>query len=79
MIGDVVPIQAFILVYLALATVRFFAVPWWGGILAAVAFVPLARDRRGHPRRLARLPHRRRGAAPPSPSAPISSGISSTR
>ena len=40
MLADVVPIQAFILVYLALATIRFFGTPWWGGVLAAVAFVP---------------------------------------
>ncbi len=39
-IADVVPIQIFILVYLALATVRFFGVPWWGGVAAAAAFVP---------------------------------------
>lgn len=42
MIADVVPIQAFILVYLALATIRFFAAPWWAGVLAAAAFVPLS-------------------------------------
>lgn len=42
MTADVVPIQVFILVYLALATVRFFAAPWWAGVLAAAAFVPLA-------------------------------------
>lgn len=40
MLADVVPIQVFILVYLALATVRFFGAPWWGGVVAAVAFVP---------------------------------------
>jgi hypothetical protein len=40
MIADVVPIQAFILVYLALATRRFFGVPRWGGAAAAAAFVP---------------------------------------
>lgn len=40
MMADVVPIQVFILVYLALATVRFFAAPWWAGMLAAAAFVP---------------------------------------
>ena len=42
MMADVVPIQVFILAYLALATVRFFALPWWAGGLAALAFVPLA-------------------------------------
>ncbi len=40
MMADVVPIQIFILVYLALATVRLFGVPWWGGVAAAAAFVP---------------------------------------
>ena len=35
-----IPIQAFILAYLAIATVRLFAVPWWAGVLAAAAFVP---------------------------------------
>ncbi|HRO12509.1 ceramidase domain-containing protein [Amaricoccus sp.] len=40
MLADVVPIQVFILVYLAVATVRFFGVPWWGGVAAAAAFVP---------------------------------------
>jgi hypothetical protein len=39
-VADVVPIQAFILVYLGLATVRLFRAPWWGGVLAAAAFVP---------------------------------------
>ena len=29
MLADVVPIQAFILVYIGLATVRFFGAPWW--------------------------------------------------
>ena len=40
MLLDVAPIQAFILVYIGLATVRFFAAPWWAGVLAAAAFVP---------------------------------------
>jgi hypothetical protein len=40
LMADVVPIQAFILLYLGVATVRFFRVPWWAGVLAAVAFVP---------------------------------------
>jgi hypothetical protein len=40
--ADVVPIQVFILGYLGVATVRFFGVPWWGGALAAAAFVPLS-------------------------------------
>ena len=42
MMADVVPIQVFILVYLALATIRFFALPWWAGVLAAAAFVPVS-------------------------------------
>jgi len=40
MLADVVPIQVFILAYLAVATVRFFGAPWWGGAAAALAFVP---------------------------------------
>ncbi len=40
--ADVIPIQIFILAYIYLATVRFFAVPWWGGVLAVVAFFPFA-------------------------------------
>ncbi len=40
MAADVLPIQIFILAYLALATMRFFAVPAWAGCLAAAAFVP---------------------------------------
>jgi hypothetical protein len=40
MVADVVPIQIFILVYLALATIRFFGAPWWAGVAAAAAFVP---------------------------------------
>lgn len=39
-LADVIPIQAFILVYLYLATVRFFHAPRWVGLVAAVAFVP---------------------------------------
>lgn len=42
MVADVVPIQVFILVYLALATVRFLAAPWWAGVLAAAVFVPVS-------------------------------------
>jgi len=41
-LADVVPIQLFILVYLALATIRFFGTPAWAGVAAAVAFVPLS-------------------------------------
>jgi hypothetical protein len=40
--ADVVPIQAFILIYLWLATVRFFALPRWAGAAAAALFVPYA-------------------------------------
>lgn len=39
-VADVAPIQIFILAYIALATIRFFGAPWWGGALAAAAFVP---------------------------------------
>ena len=42
MMADVLPIQAFILVYIYLATVRFFGAPAWVGLAAAVAFVPLS-------------------------------------
>jgi hypothetical protein len=42
MLADVIPIQLFILVYLALATIRFFAAPPWVGIAAAAAFVPVS-------------------------------------
>ncbi len=31
LLADVIPIQAFILIYVYLATVRFFALPWWAG------------------------------------------------
>jgi hypothetical protein len=41
--ADVVPIQAFILIYLWLATVRFFALPWWAGAVAVALFIPYAR------------------------------------
>ena len=40
--ADVIPIQVFILVYVCLATVRFFGLPWWGGALAVAAFIPYA-------------------------------------
>jgi hypothetical protein len=40
LLADVIPIQVFILAYLCLATIRFFAAPWWIGVLAAAAFVP---------------------------------------
>ena len=40
MMADVAPIQAFILVYIYLATVRYFDAPRWAGLAAAVGFVP---------------------------------------
>ena len=42
MLADVVPIQAFILIYLGIASVRFFALPRWAGLVVAVLFVPYA-------------------------------------
>lgn len=42
MLADVVPIQIFILAYLGVATVRFFRTPWWAGVLAISAFIPLS-------------------------------------
>jgi len=42
LMADVIPIQAFILVYLYFATVRFFDAPRWVGALAVLAFVPYA-------------------------------------
>jgi hypothetical protein len=42
LLADVIPIQVFILTYLCLATIRFFAAPWWAGVLAAAAFVPVS-------------------------------------
>lgn len=42
LLADVIPIQAFILVYLYLATVRFFAVPRWVGGVVVIAFIPCA-------------------------------------
>jgi hypothetical protein len=40
--ADVIPIQVFILVYLYLATVRFFAAPRWAGLAAVALFIPYA-------------------------------------
>lgn len=40
LIPDVVPIQAFILVYFWLATTRFFGLLGWAGLAAVVLFVP---------------------------------------
>jgi hypothetical protein len=42
MLADVIPIQAFILAYLYVATVRFFEAPRWAGALAVVLFIPYA-------------------------------------
>ena len=39
---DVLPILAFILIYIYLATIRFFALPVWAGLLAAAAYVPFS-------------------------------------
>ncbi len=41
-LADVIPILVFILIYVWIATVRFFALPVWAGALAAVAYVPYA-------------------------------------
>lgn len=41
-LADVLPILAFILIYIALATRRFFGAPLWVGLLAAAAYVPLS-------------------------------------
>lgn len=40
--ADVAPIQLFILVYLYLATVRFFGASAWAGAIAVVMFIPYA-------------------------------------
>jgi energy-converting hydrogenase Eha subunit E len=42
LMADVAPIQAFILLYLYLATVRFFAAPRWAGAMAVALFIPSA-------------------------------------
>ena len=42
LLADVIPIQAFILIYVYFATVRFFALPWWAGAAAVALFVPYA-------------------------------------
>ncbi len=39
-VADTAPILVFILTYLYLATVRYFRLPWWAGVLAVVLFVP---------------------------------------
>ncbi len=40
--ADVLPIQAFILVYVYLATTRFLSLPWWSGAAAVALFIPYA-------------------------------------
>ena len=40
MMADVIPILVFILAYVHLATVRFFALPVWAGIAAVVLYIP---------------------------------------
>ncbi|MGB0498874.1 MAG: ceramidase domain-containing protein [Rubricella sp.] len=41
-LADVLPILLFILVYVGVATVRFFGLPWWAGPVAVVLFFPYA-------------------------------------
>lgn len=38
-LADTIPIQIFILTYFALAMRRFVGLPWWGAVVATVAFV----------------------------------------
>lgn len=40
--ADVIPIQAFILIYVYFATTRFFAAPWWAGAGVVAAFLLVA-------------------------------------
>lgn len=40
--ADVLPIRVFVLVFVALATTRFFNVPWWVGLIAAGLTVPFS-------------------------------------
>lgn len=40
--ADSLSIAVFILIYLYTATTRLFGAPWWGGLLAVVAFFPYA-------------------------------------
>lgn len=37
--ADVLPIRAFLLAYVAMATVRFFSAPWWAGLIASGGFL----------------------------------------
>ncbi len=39
---DVIPIQAFILIYVYLATTRLLELPWWAGAASVVGFFPYA-------------------------------------
>ncbi|MFO1105589.1 MAG: ceramidase domain-containing protein [Amaricoccus sp.] len=41
-LADVLPILVFVLLYLGLATVRFFGLPVWAGAVAAASFLPFA-------------------------------------
>lgn len=41
-LADVLPILAFILIYLHLATTRFLRAPVWAGLLAATAYIPVS-------------------------------------
>lgn len=40
--ADVLPIRAFLLAYIALATVRFFGAPWWAGLIASGGFLVMS-------------------------------------
>jgi hypothetical protein len=40
--ADVIPIQAFILIYVYFATTRFFAAPWWAGAASVAGFLLVA-------------------------------------
>ena len=40
--ADVFPIRLLVLAFIACAAVRFFAAPWWAGLLAAVAYLPIS-------------------------------------
>lgn len=40
--ADVIPIQAFILIYVYFATTRFFAAPWWAGTASVAGFLLVA-------------------------------------
>ena len=40
--ADVLPIRAFLLAYIALATVRFFGASWWAGLIASAGFLAMS-------------------------------------